>query len=101
MYPLELARTRMAMRGKISKYGLFEIMGQTIKNEGFKGLYKGIVPGMVGIVIYKGFGFSIYETFYKYNRKLPIPDFALNFMSGSLSSILSQFGKIFNLNLNP
>ena len=69
VYPMELARTRMAMQGKMSHYTLLDIIKNTFKREGgLSAFYKGGVASMVGVWIYKGVGFSAYEMIKKANK---------------------------------
>ena len=69
VYPMELARTRMAMQGKMSKYTLVDIIKNTFNREGgFGAFYKGGLASMVGVWIYKGVGFSAYEIIKKANK---------------------------------
>lgn len=91
-YPLELLRTRMALRGGMSKLNFRQILTKTVKKEGILGLYKGASPAMLGIVIYKGFGFSGYEYIYRSLAHLHIDEHHLNFASGATSGLLAQIG---------
>ena len=93
LYPLELTRTRMALPGEISRLGSGQLMLKTVQNEGFFGLYKGMGPSILGIIVYKGFGFGFYESIYKANSRLPINDFWLNFMSGTIAGSIGQVSK--------
>eukprot|EP00761_Pharyngomonas_kirbyi_P012825 gb/GECH01012852.1/.p1 GENE.gb/GECH01012852.1/~~gb/GECH01012852.1/.p1 ORF type:complete len:320 (+),score=68.20 gb/GECH01012852.1/:1-960(+) len=61
-YPLDLIRCRLSAQGNETKYRGIWHCGKTIfVEEGFLGLYKGILPTLCGIAPYVGFNFSIYE----------------------------------------
>jgi len=69
VYSLDYARTRLAndMKAKGSdtkrKFnGLLDVYKQTLKADGFAGLYRGFVISFVGIFVYRGFYFGLYDT---------------------------------------
>lgn len=69
VYSLDYARTRLtndlksAKKGGQKKYsGLIDVYKQTIATDGIAGLYRGFVISCVGIVIYRGLYFGIYDS---------------------------------------
>lgn len=69
VYSLDYARTRLsndlksAKKGGQKQYkGLVDVYKQTIASDGFAGLYRGFVISCVGIVIYRGLYFGIYDS---------------------------------------
>lgn len=62
IYPLEVLKTRLALR----KTGQYEgIMDATLKiyaKEGIRSFYRGYVPNMLGIIPYAGIDLAVYET---------------------------------------
>lgn len=92
VYPFELLRTRMAMQGHLSTLSLKEIIIGTRKKEGYiAGFYKGSMASLLGIVIYKGVGFSIYEYLKRHNYdRLENSKFFLNFSSGMIAAFIGQ-----------
>merc|ERR1712048_804361 len=42
--------------------GLFDVYKQTMKTDGIAGLYRGFVISCVGIFVYRGFYFGLYDT---------------------------------------
>ncbi len=69
VYSLDYARTRLANDLKSSKKGgerefsgLFDVYKKTLKTDGIKGLYRGFNISFVGIFIYRGFYFGLYDT---------------------------------------
>lgn len=82
----------MALR-EMSKFSLKEICKNTYKKEGITGFYKGVRPALLGIIIYKGFGFSSYEFIYKMLAHLHIDENRLNFISGASAGLFAQVSK--------
>jgi len=67
VYSLDFARTRMAndAKGKDGKRqfnGLLDVYKKTIASDGIAGLYRGFVISCVGIFIYRGLYFGLYDT---------------------------------------
>jgi len=72
VYSLDYARTRLANDVKSVKKGggeatrqyngLFDVYRQTLKSDGVGGLYRGFVISAVGIFVYRGFYFGLYDT---------------------------------------
>lgn len=72
VYSLDYARTRLANDLKSTKAGagaggrefngLLDVYVKTFKADGFAGLYRGFVISFVGIFVYRGFYFGLYDT---------------------------------------
>jgi len=67
VYSLDYARTRLAndSKGKDGNRqynGLIDVYRKTIASDGIGGLYRGFVISCVGIFIYRGLYFGIYDT---------------------------------------
>eukprot|EP00745_Piridium_sociabile_P024674 TRINITY_DN39126_c0_g2_i1.p1 TRINITY_DN39126_c0_g2~~TRINITY_DN39126_c0_g2_i1.p1 ORF type:complete len:303 (+),score=72.42 TRINITY_DN39126_c0_g2_i1:117-1025(+) len=69
VYSLDYARTRLANDAKSGKgggerqfNGLIDVYKKTLKSDGFVGLYRGFVISCVGIVVYRGFYFGLYDS---------------------------------------
>ena len=70
VYSLDYARTRLANDAKSAGKGggdrqfngLVDVYSKTIKSDGIVGLYRGFVISCVGIVVYRGFYFGLYDT---------------------------------------
>jgi len=69
VYSLDYARTRLANDLKSTKgggarqyNGLVDVYRQTLKTDGIAGLYRGFVISAVGIVVYRGFYFGLFDT---------------------------------------
>ncbi|MQL72647.1 hypothetical protein Taro_004994 [Colocasia esculenta] len=66
-FPLDLVRRRMQLEGaagraRIYNNGLFATFGHIFKNEGFRGLYRGILPEYYKVVPSVGIVFLTYES---------------------------------------
>jgi solute carrier family 25 (adenine nucleotide translocator) protein 4/5/6/31 len=70
VYSLDYARTRLANDVKSTKKGgaerqyngLVDVYKKTFASDGIAGLYRGFVVSCVGIMVYRGFYFGIYDT---------------------------------------
>ncbi|KAH3686056.1 hypothetical protein WICPIJ_002975 [Wickerhamomyces pijperi] len=69
VYSLDYARTRLANDAKSSKgngerqfNGLFDVYKKTLASDGIAGLYRGFLPSVVGIVVYRGLYFGLYDS---------------------------------------
>merc|ERR1712240_96121 len=67
VYSLDYARTRLANdakgKGGERQYkGLIDVYSKTLKSDGIQGLYRGFVISAVGIFIYRGMYFGLYDT---------------------------------------
>jgi len=67
VYSLDFARTRLAndSKGKDGKRqynGLIDVYKKTLASDGIGGLYRGFAISCVGIFIYRGLYFGIYDT---------------------------------------
>lgn len=69
VYSLDYARTRLANDAKSSKgdgkrefNGLFDVYKKTLKSDGISGLYRGFGPSIIGIVVYRGLYFGLYDS---------------------------------------
>jgi len=69
VYSLDYCRTRLANDAKAGKKGgerqfngMIDVYRQTLKSDGIAGLYRGFVISCVGIVVYRGFYFGLYDT---------------------------------------
>lgn len=67
VYSLDYARTRLANdnkgKGGERQYnGLIDVYKKTLASDGIQGLYRGFVISCVGIFIYRGMYFGLYDT---------------------------------------
>lgn len=69
VYSLDYCRTRLANDAKSGKKGgerqfngMVDVYRKTIATDGIAGLYRGFVISCVGIVVYRGFYFGLFDT---------------------------------------
>lgn len=69
LYHLDYARTRLAtdarecpVRGQRQFTGLLDVYSKTLSTDGIAGLYRGFGASIVGITLYRGMYFGIYDT---------------------------------------
>jgi solute carrier family 25 (adenine nucleotide translocator) protein 4/5/6/31 len=87
VYSLDFVRTRLAADSKSAKgggerqfNGMLDVYKKILKTDGIAGLYRGFVISAVGIFIYRGFYFGLYDSV-----KAVLPggsNFATNFILG-------------------
>jgi solute carrier family 25 (adenine nucleotide translocator) protein 4/5/6/31 len=93
VYSLDYVRTRLANDTKASKKGgerqfkgMVDCYVKTFKSDGIVGLYRGFVISCVGIVVYRGFYFGLYDSI---KPALPIDTFVVNFALGWAVTIVA------------
>ncbi|KAM5552285.1 ADP,ATP carrier protein 1, mitochondrial [Rosa sericea] len=69
VYSLDYARTRLANDSKAAKKGgerqfngLIDVYKKTLKSDGIAGLYRGFNISCVGIIVYRGLYFGLYDS---------------------------------------
>ncbi|KAL5730423.1 hydroxyproline O-arabinosyltransferase [Ranunculus cassubicifolius] len=69
IYSLDYARTRLAKDAKVATQGgerqfngLIDVYRKTIKSDGIAELYRGINISIVGIIVYRGIYFGMYDS---------------------------------------
>jgi len=69
VYSLDFARTRLANDNKSAKKGgerqfngLIDVYKKTLASDGIAGLYRGFLPSVVGIIVYRGLYFGMYDS---------------------------------------
>lgn len=75
MYSLDYARTRLANDAKSAKgggtrqfNGLIDVYKKTLASDGIGGLYRGFIPSVVGIIVYRGLYFGVYDSLSGYSE---------------------------------
>jgi len=69
-YPLDMVRGRLTAQGgaveSVQYKGLMDGCYKILKQEGFRGLYSGIAPTLIGIYPYVALNYTTYETLKEY-----------------------------------
>ena len=90
VYSLDYARTRLANDAKSAAKGggdrqfngLVDVYRKTIASDGIAGPYRGFVPSVVGIVVYRGLYFGMYDSIKPLLPKHLEGNFLANFALG-------------------
>uniref|UniRef100_A0A3B5LST5 Uncharacterized protein n=1 Tax=Xiphophorus couchianus TaxID=32473 RepID=A0A3B5LST5_9TELE len=62
IYPMEVLKTRLALRTTGQYSGISDCAKQIFRKEGLGAFYKGYIPNMLGIIPYAGIDLAVYET---------------------------------------
>ncbi|XP_053138282.1 calcium-binding mitochondrial carrier protein SCaMC-2 isoform X3 [Hemicordylus capensis] len=62
IYPMEVLKTRMALRKTGQYLGMLDCAKNIFRKEGVMAFYKGYIPNMLGIIPYAGIDLAVYET---------------------------------------
>ncbi|XP_068208078.1 mitochondrial adenyl nucleotide antiporter SLC25A24 isoform X2 [Palaemon carinicauda] len=65
IYPLEVLKTRLALRKTGQYKSILDAAKKIYKYEGIRSFYRGYVPNLLGIIPYAGIDLAIYETLKK------------------------------------
>lgn len=93
IYPLEVLKTRLALRKTGQYKGILDAAVKIYTKEGVRSFYRGYIPNMLGIVPYAGIDLAVYETLkkkYIATHNTEQPSFLLLLACGSASSTLGQ-----------
>lgn len=93
IYPLEVLKTRLALRKTGQYTSIVDAAMKIYANEGIKSFYRGYVPNILGIIPYAGIDLAVYETLkktYLSQHENEQPSFMLLLACGSASSTLGQ-----------
>jgi solute carrier family 25 (adenine nucleotide translocator) protein 4/5/6/31 len=89
VYSLDYARTRLANDNKSAKKGgsrqfngLLDVYKKTLATDGIAGLYRGFVISCVGIVVYRGLYFGLYDSLKPLLPKQYQNNFLISFLLG-------------------
>ncbi|KAI1266812.1 mitochondrial thiamine pyrophosphate carrier 1 [Xylariaceae sp. FL1019] len=98
-YPLDLLRTRFAAQGNDRVYtSLYRAISDIRRDEGARGFFRGLSPGLAQIVPFMGIFFAMYETCRLPLSALDLPWGSGDATAGVLSSIVAKTG-VFPLDL--
>ncbi|CAH0041272.1 unnamed protein product [Clonostachys solani] len=89
VYSLDYARTRLANDAKNAKSGgarqfngLIDVYRKTLASDGLAGLYRGFMPSVAGIIVYRGLYFGMYDSIKPLLPKNLEGNFLANFALG-------------------
>uniref|UniRef100_A0AAR2LZX4 EF-hand domain-containing protein n=1 Tax=Pygocentrus nattereri TaxID=42514 RepID=A0AAR2LZX4_PYGNA len=95
IYPMEVLKTRLALRKSGQYSGISDCARQILKKEGVAAFYKGYLPNMLGIVPYAGIDLAVYETLkntwlQRYGKDSADPGVFVLLACGTVSSTCGQ-----------
>ena len=94
IYPLEVLKTRLALRTTGQYNGILDAAYKIYSHEGLLSFYRGYIPNILGILPYAGIDLAVYETLKKKylqtHHSDEQPSFYLLLACGSASSTLGQ-----------
>lgn len=93
IYPLEVLKTRLALRKTGQYSSILDAAMKIYKAEGARSFYRGYVPNLLGILPYAGIDLAVYETLknkYLSQYENEQPSFWVLLACGSVSSTLGQ-----------
>uniref|UniRef100_A0A8C8JDJ5 EF-hand domain-containing protein n=1 Tax=Oncorhynchus tshawytscha TaxID=74940 RepID=A0A8C8JDJ5_ONCTS len=62
IYPMEVLKTRLALRKTGQYSGISDCAKSIFRREGLRAFYKGFIPNMMGIIPYAGMDLAVYES---------------------------------------
>ncbi|XP_062074522.1 mitochondrial adenine nucleotide transporter ADNT1-like [Humulus lupulus] len=68
-YPMDMVRGRLTVQTEKSPHqyrGIFHALSTVLREEGFRALYRGWLPSVIGVVPYVGLNFAVYESLKDY-----------------------------------
>ncbi|XP_067941031.1 mitochondrial adenyl nucleotide antiporter SLC25A24-like [Watersipora subatra] len=94
IYPLEVLKTRLALRFTGQYTGMFDCACKLYRTEGVSVFYRGYIPNLIGIIPYAGIDLMIYETLKTYylskHPEKSEPDVKALLICGTTSSTCGQ-----------
>lgn len=95
IYPMEVLKTRLALRKTGQYAGISDCAKQIFRKEGLGAFYKGYVPNMLGIIPYAGIDLAVYETLknhylQQYGANSTDPGVVVLLACGTVSSTCGQ-----------
>ncbi|KAM9811060.1 calcium-binding mitochondrial carrier protein SCaMC-2-A [Neosynchiropus ocellatus] len=95
IYPMEVLKTRLALRKTGQYSGISDCAKQIFRREGLAAFYKGYVPNMLGIIPYAGIDLAVYETLknhylQQYSPNSSDPGVVVLLACGTVSSTCGQ-----------
>eukprot|EP00064_Thunnus_orientalis_P020925 superscaffoldBa00006052_g21077 len=88
IYPMEVLKTRLALRTTGQYSGIADCAKQIFRKEGLGAFYKGYVPNMLGIIPYAGIDLAVYEV----RRRHYTDSYPIKLPRTLKNSYLQQYG---------
>ncbi|XP_071488756.1 calcium-binding mitochondrial carrier protein SCaMC-2-like [Diadema antillarum] len=94
IYPMEVLKTRLAIRKTGQYKGILDCAVKIYKQEGPRSFYRGYIPNCLGIIPYAGIDLAVYETvknaWISRHADSPVPNTVVLLGCGTVSSTCGQ-----------
>ncbi|CAG0919943.1 unnamed protein product [Notodromas monacha] len=92
VYPLDVTKARMAVTSAEKHGTLLAVLRSTVKENGFRSLYRGYLPAMLGVIPYAGVSFYTFETLKQWHtrREQTKPSAMEKLMFGAIAGLMGQ-----------
>ncbi|XP_043286050.1 calcium-binding mitochondrial carrier protein SCaMC-2 [Venturia canescens] len=94
IYPLEVLKTRLALRKTGEFTGILDAAAKIYNQGGLKNFYRGYIPNLIGILPYAGIDLAVYETlknrYLRSHTENEQPAFWVLLLCGTASSTAGQ-----------
>ncbi|XP_025162837.1 calcium-binding mitochondrial carrier protein SCaMC-2 isoform X2 [Harpegnathos saltator] len=102
VYPLEVLKTRLALRKTGEFNGMIDAAKKIYRQGGIRSFYRGYIPNLIGIIPYAGIDLAVYETLknriilrqplppISFDKEQPKPAFWILLFCGTMSSTAGQ-----------
>nr|XP_058919268.1 mitochondrial adenyl nucleotide antiporter SLC25A23 isoform X1 [Kogia breviceps] len=95
IYPMEVLKTRLALRRTGQYKGLLDCAWRILEREGPRAFYRGYLPNTLGIIPYAGIDLAVYETLknrwlQQYSHDSADPGILVLLACGTISSTCGQ-----------
>ena len=90
VYPLDMTKTRLALSTTGCYDGIYDCIRTTIHQEGIRGLYRGLVPALIGIIPAAGIDLAVH-VFSVYPLALRVDRTVSRLLDQSLTQMYASF----------
>jgi len=88
-YPLDLVKTRLTVQTKTKYYhGVVDALTKIVRDEGPRGIYRGLPPTLCSVVPMIGLNFACYDHFFLLYGDLGVQPVVHSFLAGGTSGAL-------------
>ncbi|PVV01074.1 hypothetical protein BB560_004524 [Smittium megazygosporum] len=104
IYPIDMVKTRLQNQkvgpnNKLPYSGMFDCFKKIVATEGVKGLYRGIIPNLVGITPEKAIKLAVNDSMRDYfAKKSHIPSDQISLVHGMISGAVAGFCQVIATN---
>lgn len=67
-----------------------QMMYRVFKVDGIRTMYNGLLPSMIGVLVYKGFGFYMFENLRSLQKVINMPKYLDSFFAAGAAGFIGQ-----------